>query len=40
MSRAEQLVAAKDGLLASQEVIITPKEKIISLLRGGYNRPN
>jgi hypothetical protein len=36
----KQQVAAKDALLASQEVVIASKEEIISLLRGGYNRPN
>jgi hypothetical protein len=41
--QVEQLrsqLADKDKLIASQEVTIASKEEIISLLRGGYNRPN
>jgi hypothetical protein len=40
IEQLKQQVAAKDALLASQEVVIASKEEIISLLRGGYNRPN
>jgi hypothetical protein len=40
LEQSQQFVAAKDALLASQEVMIASKEEIISLLRGGYNRSN
>lgn len=41
--QVEQLrsqLADKDKLIESQAVTIASKEEIISLLRGGYNRPN
>jgi transcriptional regulator with XRE-family HTH domain len=40
LEQSRQLVAAKDALLASQEVVIVSKEEIINLLRTSYNRPN
>ncbi|MGI4873405.1 MAG: hypothetical protein ACRYFX_19780 [Janthinobacterium lividum] len=33
-------LATKDAMIASQEGALASKEEIISLLRGGYNRPN
>jgi len=44
-SRAEveqlkQQVASQAALLESKDIVIASKEEIISLLRGGYNRPN
>lgn len=33
-------LADRDRLLASQDAVIASKDEIISLLRGGYNRPN
>lgn len=42
-AEVEQLrlqLAAKDDLLATKEALLASKEEIISLLRGGYNRPN
>jgi hypothetical protein len=35
-----QQIASQAALIASQEAVIASKEEIISLLRGGYNRPN
>jgi hypothetical protein len=40
LEKAQQQVADRDKLIASQEVTIASKEEIITLLRGGYNRPN
>lgn len=40
LEKAQQQVADRDKLIASQEATIASKEEIISLLRGGYNRPN
>lgn len=40
LEKAQQQVADRDRLIASQEATIASKEEIISLLRGGYNRPN
>lgn len=40
LERLRQQVADQERLIASQAVSLASKEEIISLLRGGYNRPN
>jgi transcriptional regulator with XRE-family HTH domain len=35
-----QALEASQGLVAAKDAVIASKEEIISLLRGGYNRPN
>lgn len=40
LEKAQQQIASQAALLESKDIVIASKEEIISLLRGGYNRPN
>ncbi len=40
LDKAQQQIASQAALLESKDIVIASKEEIISLLRGGYNRPN
>lgn len=40
VEQLKQQVAAKDALLESKDALLASRDEIISLLRGGYNRPN
>jgi hypothetical protein len=40
LEQLRQQVAAQAALLETKDALLASKEEIISLLRGGYNRPN
>jgi hypothetical protein len=40
LEKAQQQIASQAALLDSKDALLASRDEIISLLRGGYNRPN